>query len=600
LSREPSFPVPLSSPCFLVSGNCVSVSSEPKCFRVGTRGSALALCQAHAVQAMLQKASPEDAFELEIIRPEGDIDKHSSLMKIGGRGVFTSALQVQLLDGRVDLAVHSTKDLPSLAPDGVTIAAFPAREDARDALVSRHGVSLDELLRNPVIGTSSRRRAVQVLAIRPDAEIRDLRGNIDTRLRKGLSDTYDAVILAAAGLRRMGWEDHITALMPIDEFVPAPGQGALAVETRVAPDPAHEIGARLDNADIRLAVGTERAFLRGVGGGCTTPIGAHALVDRAQGIPVVRFWGMLASDDGRRLERVYEEFSLGDSETGAYAVANRLIRTVAPKWAGTHHLNPLAGVQVLVTGSEVQAQPLVDALIANDAMAVRMPTITIQPVADTTPIKDVVDRVVGGEIDWLVLTSAYAVEPLAVHLHGRDVAARVAVVGTRTHEALDHAGLKAHLIAAGPGAEQLLREMVRAGIDGTKVVCLISDKARPVLADGLREAGAHIEVIAAYRNVPVSEVDGEVRSLIHHGEINAVTFASPSAIESFRHLVGTDLPALSGAAFFSIGPTTSAALRSAGLPVHGEAPTQDAEGFIHALQHYFGHGATVSASGVSV
>ncbi len=552
------------------------------------------------MQALLQKASPEDAFELEIIRPEGDIDKHSSLTKIGGRGVFTSALQVQLLDGRVDLAVHSTKDLPSLAPDGVTIAAFPEREDARDALVSRHGVSLNELPRNPVIGTSSRRRAVQVLAIRPDAEICELRGNIDTRLRKGLSDTYDAVILAAAGLRRMGWDDPITALMPVDEFVPAPGQGALAVETRVAPDPVHEIAARLDNADIRLAVGTERAFLRGVGGGCTTPIGAHALVEGARGIPVVRFWGMLASNDGQRLERVYEEFSLDGAETGAFAAANRLIRTVAPKWTGTDRLNPLAGVTVLVTGSEAQAQPLMAALTARGAHALRMPTISIQPVADTSSVQDAVDRAVGGQIDWLVLTSAHAVEPLAACLHRRDVAVRIAVVGTRTHEALDRAGLKAHLVAAGPGAEQLIREMVHAGVDGAKVVCLVSDKARPVLADGLRAAGADVEAIEAYRNVPVSEVDAGVRRLIHHGKIDAVTFASPSAIESFRHLAGADLPALSGAAFFSIGPTTSAALRVAGLPMHGEAPTQDAGGFIHALQHYFGHDAAVSASGVSV
>lgn len=578
----------------------MSVSSEPKSFRIGTRGSALALWQAHAVQTLLQKVSPEHAFELEIIRPEGDIDKHSSLMKIGGRGVFTSALQVQLLDGRVDLAVHSTKDLPSLAPAGVTIAAFPEREDARDALVSRHGVSLDELPRNPVIGTSSRRRAVQVLAIRPDAEIRELRGNIDTRLRKGLSGTYDAVILAAAGLRRMGWDDPITALMPVDEFVPAPGQGALAVETRVTPDQAHEIAARLDNADIRLAVGTERAFLRGVGGGCTTPIGAHALVDRAHGVPVVWFWGMLASDDGRRLERVYEEFSLDNAETGAFAAANRLIRTVAPKWTGTDHLNPLAGVTVLVTGSESQAQPLMDALTVRGAQPVRMPTITIEPVADTSPVENAVERAVGGGIDWLVLTSAHAVEPLAAHLHGRYVAARIAVVGTRTHEALVRAGLKAHLVAAGPGAEQLVRDMARAGVDGNKVVCLLSDKARPILVDGLRAAGADVQAIEAYRNVPVSEVDGEVRSLIHCGKIDAVTFASPSAIESFRHLAGADLPALSGAAFFSIGPTTSATLRVAGLPIHGEASTQDAEGFIHALQLYFGHADAVSASGVSV
>lgn len=578
----------------------MSLSSQSRHFRIGTRGSALALWQARAVHALLQKTSPQNVFELEVIRPEGDLDKHSSLTKIGGRGVFTSALQVQLLGGLVDFAVHSTKDLPSLAPDGVVIAAFPEREDPRDALVSRHGVSLEDLPPNPVIGTSSRRRAVQVQAIRPDAVIHELRGNIDTRLQKGQSEAYDAIILATAGLRRMGWDDRITALMPVDQFVPAPGQGALAVETRVAPDPAWEIGTRLDSADIRMAVATERAFLRGVGGGCTTPIGAHASVERMHGIPTVRFWGMLASDDGDRLERVYEEFSLETAESGAFAAANRLIRAVAPKWTGNGDLNPLAGVTVLVTGSEVQAQPLMRELASRGAEPMRMPTIAIETVRDTSLIQDAADRAAAGEVDWLVLTSSYAVEPLATHLRGRGVAARIAVVGARTHEALANAGLKAHLVADGPGGARLIEAMTHEGVDGASVLCLLSDKARSVLEDGLRAAGADVEVVTAYRNLPITEVDPGVRSRIRRGAVDAVIFASPSAIESFRHLTGADLPALSGAAFFSIGPTTSAALRAAGLPVHGEAGTQDAAGFVHALQHYFGHDTATTPSGASV
>ncbi len=302
--------------------------------RIGTRGSALAMWQATTVQNLLRQRWPDHAFALEVIRPEGDLDKHSSLTAIGGRGVFTSALQVQLLDRRIDLAVHSTKDLPSLAPHGVAIAAFPQREDARDALVSRHGVPLEDLPRNPVIGTSSRRRAVQLLAVRPDAQIRELRGNIDTRLKKGRSDDYDAVILASAGLHRMGWEEEITSLIPVEVSCPAPGQGALAVETRISPDPAWELVAALDDTDVRREVAAERAFLRGVGGGCTTPIGAHAKVERVHGIATVRFWAMLASDDGSRLQRIYEEFPLDGAEDHAFESAVRLLHQVAPKWTG--------------------------------------------------------------------------------------------------------------------------------------------------------------------------------------------------------------------------------------------------------------------------
>src|SRR5690606_31973568 len=220
---------------------------------------------------------------------------------------------------------------------------------------------------NPVIGTSSRRRAAQIKSVRPDADIRDLRGNIDTRLRKGASDDYDAVILASAGLHRMGWQDRITQLLPVEVSCPAPGQGALAIETRSAPDPAWELVASLDDADIRAEVSVERSFLRGVGGGCTTPIGAHAQVERVHGIATVRFWGMLASDDGVRLERVYDEFPLDSATDRAFETANRILRSVSPKWTGVGDRDPLTGLRVLVTGSDSQAAPLVEDLQAAGA-----------------------------------------------------------------------------------------------------------------------------------------------------------------------------------------------------------------------------------------
>jgi hydroxymethylbilane synthase len=574
----------------------ICVTSSTSQFRIGTRGSALALWQARSVQQLFQGAAPEASFELKVIKPEGDRDKHSSLTTIGGRGVFTSALQYELLDGKIDLAVHSTKDLPGLAPNGIAIAAFPQREDPRDALISRHGVPLQELPQNPVIGTSSRRRAVQILAIRPDAVIRDLRGNIDTRLRKGQSDEYDAVILASAGLHRMGWESQITSLLPVDGFVPAPGQGALAIETRLAPDPAWEMVSRLDDADIRLAVAAERSFLRGVGGGCTTPIGAYAAIERANGVATMHFWGMLASNDGKRIERVYEEFSPDQADDRTFAIAQEVMRSVAPKWTGAGDQNPLAGISVLVTGSDSQAEPLVRTLKAHGALPQRMPTIVIEPVPDRAPLEHAVDRAVTGDADWLVLTSPNAVEPMIDALKGRSVEANVAVVGARTAEALERHGVPVHLTADGPGAERLITELTNTGISGARVLCLLSEKARPVLATGLRVAGASVEVVTAYRNVPVEHIGDVPRGLIRGGRVDAITFASPSAVESFRRLAGADLPALSGAAFFAIGPTTADALHGAGLPVHGEALKQDASGFIAALTGYFGRSTTAQSS----
>jgi hydroxymethylbilane synthase len=557
---------------------------------IGTRGSALALWQATTIQTIMHDRWPSIGFELEIIRPEGDVDKHSSLTAIGGRGVFTSALQVQLLDGRVDLAVHSAKDLPSLAPEGVAIAAFPQREDPRDALITRHGVPLEELPANPVIGTSSRRRAAQLLAVRPDAQIRELRGNIDTRLRKGKSDEFDAVILASAGLHRMGWESEITSLLPVDVSCPAPGQGALAVEARVAPDATWDIVSSLDEVDIRHEVDVERAFLRGLGGGCTTPIGAHARIERVHGIATVRFWGMLASDDGSRLQRIYEEYPLDAARDLAFESASRLLREVAPKWSGVGVRDAFTGLSVMVTGSDSQAEPLVERLRERGAEPHRMRTIDILPVEDGSSLRGAVDAAVNGDVDWLVLTSPNAVGPLNTERAGREIRAKIAVVGGRTAEALREIAVEPELVSGGPGAVELVQDLTQAGVDGSTVLCLLSDKARPTLTDGLLNAGADVRVVAAYRNEPVDRLDDQTRDLVRTGQVDVITFASPTAVTSFRRMVGSDLPAMSGAAFLAIGPTTAAALQDAGLPVHGEATTQDPAGFINAIENYFGQG----------
>lgn len=573
--------------------------SHQTTFRIGTRGSALAMWQAETVQRLLAGHWPRHTFELEIIRPEGDIDKHSSLTAIGGRGVFTSALQVQLLDGRIDMAVHSTKDLPSLSPHGVGIAAFPQREDSRDALITRHNVPLEELPANPVVGTSSRRRAAQVKAVRPDAEIRELRGNIDTRLRKGKSEEFDAVILASAGLHRMGWQGEITSLLPVEVSCPAPGQGALAIETRVAPDPAWEIVAALDDVDIRHEVAVERAFLRGVGGGCTTPIGAHAKIERMHGLATVRFWGMLASDDGSRLERIYEEYPLEVARERAFESAHRLLRSVAPRWNGVGEMNPLAGLNVMITGSDSQAQPLVEELREQGALPHRMRTIDISPVEDDTAIRDVLATALEGAVDWIVMTSPNAVPTLERARKGQAIGAKVAVVGSRTAETLREVGIEPDLVSRGPGAIQLVEDMRAAGMQGARVACLLSDKARPTLVDGLVNSGAEVHVVTAYINRPVEDLDQTTREIVRGGRVDVITFASPSAVESFQQLVGSDLPAMSGAAFFAIGPTTADGLREAGLPVHGEALTQDAAGFIDALKQYFGQSTSQENSAQS-
>lgn len=544
--------------------------------RIGTRGSALALWQAETVQSLITKQHPDLTSELVIIKPEGDLDKHSSLRQIGGRGVFTSALQLRMLANEIDCAVHSTKDLPSLAPHGIAIAAFPQREDSRDALISRHGVGLEELPANPVIGTSSRRRSAQILQVRPDADIRDLRGNIDTRLRKGTSEEFDAVILAAAGLNRMGWEDRITELLPVEVSCPSPGQGALAIETRVAPDPAWDVIASLDDADIRTAVMIERAFLRGVGGGCTTPIGAHAVIEHMHGIATVRFWGMLGSDDGTRLERMYAEWPADSAFDHAFAAADEIMRTVAPKWTGVQLRNPVQDRKVLVTGSATHIASMSMALREHGADASVMPTVDIE----TTPVT------LPDEMDWLVLTSKHAVPAI----DWSAVKASVAAVGEGTADAIRATGVEPALVAKGPGAKQLAAELSAQGIEGKSVVCVLSNIARSELTDELKPTGANVSVLTGYTNTPETEIESGLRDRIAGGEMEAVTFASPSSVGSFVGMIGIDLPALSGAAMIAIGPTTADAMRDHGLPVHAEAESSTVAGFVETIARYFGGG----------
>jgi hydroxymethylbilane synthase len=244
--------------------------------KIGSRGSALALWQAHYVADRLKAIGVETAIE--IIRTTGDRMQTVDLVKAGGKGLFTKEIEEALLAGEIDVAVHSLKDLPTEHPPGLIIAAIPEREDPHDALV---GKKLACLPRGARVGTSSNRRAAQLRFLRGDLEISPVRGNVDTRLRKMKEGQYDAMVLAAAGLRRLGLEGEIVELFSPEQICPAPGQGALAIQTRAA-DKAAEICGALNHPPTAFAVQCERSVLASLGGGCQLPIGAFAQVHGKQ------------------------------------------------------------------------------------------------------------------------------------------------------------------------------------------------------------------------------------------------------------------------------------------------------------------------------
>lgn len=265
--------------------------------RLGTRGSQLARWQAQWVAERLAGLGAE--VELVPIVTTGDRHTEGSIGSLGDRGVFTKEIQRALLDERVDVAVHSLKDVPTDAVPGLVLAAVPERAPVADVLVSRRWPSLDAIPQGGVLGTGSLRRRAQLLAVRPDLQMRDLRGNVDTRLRKVSEGQYDAVVLAEAGLRRLGLEAHIAQVLPPTILLPAVGQGALGLETRQDDEAVRELVARLDHAPTHAAVLAERAMLAALGGGCLTPIAAWGRVEDGSLVLAGR---VLAPDGSERVE----------------------------------------------------------------------------------------------------------------------------------------------------------------------------------------------------------------------------------------------------------------------------------------------------------
>jgi len=282
---------------------------------IGTRGSQLALRQARWVAERLAEAG--EPSRLEIIRTTGDKIADAPLARIGGKGLFTKEIEEALLEGRIDLAVHSLKDLPTELPAGLRLAAVPPREDPRDALV---GARLADLPEGARVGTSSLRRSAQLRALRPDLRIEPVRGNLDTRLRKLEEGRYDALVMAAAGLKRMGWQERISEYLPAEWICPAPGQGALAIETR-ADGEAARICSALEDAAARAEVTAERAVLAGLGGGCQVPVGAYA--EFREGRLAIR--AAVISPDGSRVIRAEAEGPAAQAAELGGELARRLL-----------------------------------------------------------------------------------------------------------------------------------------------------------------------------------------------------------------------------------------------------------------------------------
>ena len=295
--------------------------------KIGSRGSALALAQAGWVKTALEHTGL--SVDIIVIKTSGDRFVDQSIQSLGGKGVFTKEVEDALLAGEIDLAVHSMKDLPTELPEGLVIAAVPQREDPRDVVVSRNNIRLEHLPRGASVATGSLRRKAQILNYRPDLSLAPIRGNVDTRLQRLETEGLDAIILAAAGLNRLGRQDRISEYLSADICLSAVAQGALAIETR-ADEASRQAVAFMNHDSSFLEVAAERAFLRKLGGGCHVPVAARATVNGA----LINLTGLIADTDGRRICRGSVSGSTLEAVALGTALAERLLRDGAGEMLG--------------------------------------------------------------------------------------------------------------------------------------------------------------------------------------------------------------------------------------------------------------------------
>ncbi|WP_417670214.1 hydroxymethylbilane synthase [Roseibium sp.] len=286
---------------------------QSKPLRIGTRGSALALAQAQETKARLMAAHgmAEEAFEIVVIKTSGDQIQDRPLSEVGGKGLFTKEIEEALIDERIDLAVHSSKDMPTVLPDGLALTAFLPREDVRDAFISPKAKTLMDLPQNAVVGSSSLRRQAMIKRLRPDIDVVMYRGNVQTRLKKLAEGQVDATLLAYAGLKRLGLGDVVTSLLDEDEFLPAVGQGAICIESRANDEATLKLLSAIHDEGTQLRLDAERAFLAVLDGSCRTPIGGLALLDGDK----LSFRGIVIKPDGSVAHEIAREGVAEDAAT---------------------------------------------------------------------------------------------------------------------------------------------------------------------------------------------------------------------------------------------------------------------------------------------
>lgn len=560
-----------------------SASSTPvPRFRLGTRGSALAMAQSTTIAEALRALGAE--VELVTVQTLGDDRPPDTAW---GEGAFVGALEAAVMGGQVDLAVHSAKDVPTTEDPRLTIAAYPLRADPHDALIGREpGTTLQNLPRGARVGTDSPRRSAFLRVARPDLHVHPLHGNVDTRLRRLDQGETDALVLAVAGLARLGLMDRIGQILPAELVPPAPGQGSLALQCRADDDVTRSWLAHLDHDTTRIAVEAERAFLQATGGGCRAPIGAlgHVVGDQIT---------LHAGTAGTQAQRTPQ----GDRPTVAWGevhghvrdrmalaaeLASRLTAELVDlSTAATAADNSALGPWVLITRPAAQSGSLITAMEARGLRPMAIPTIETQAVGPGGELDAAILRII--DQGWIAVTSANgasAVLDAAARLGADITQLRWAAVGPVTKDVLEARGVTVSFVPNRPDATALGAQLPIG--PGDTVLLPRADIADGRLVAALEARGARVDAVVAYRTIEAPETSRErLRALFATGNVGAIVFTSGSSVRGLLELLGSAHRRIArGTAACCLGEPTATVARALHFERVLVAPTGSAQDLV--------------------
>ena len=562
--------------------------------RIGTRGSKLALYQAYRVKEELENHFSDIVFEISVIKTKGDKILDVPLSKIGDKGLFTKEIESALFDNEIDMAVHSLKDLPTSFPEGARLGAVLKRGDIRDALISSNNRKIDDLTTKDIIATSSLRRKAQLLRINKDFNILEIRGNVNTRIRKMQEGYCDVMVMAAAGLQRLGMEEFISEMIAPELVIPACSQGAIAIEIRENDPKIEAVLSRINDPETMIATAAERAFLRTLEGGCQIPVGSYSQIKGNQ----FYITGFISSIDGSIFIKESASAHIDHAVATAVSLAEKLYinggKEILESIRKSNLIDaqgstPLQDKTIVSTRAIDSGDSLPDLLQSKGAKVISLPMIQIVPAQLNTHLSEILNNL--EMFDWIFFSSKNGVTNffrLLLEAKGDTElpkAIRKAVIGIKTAFELDYFGYAADFISPGNTSEDLLDQFYKKfNSKNQRVLLSLGNLADDTLINRLSKEN-DVKRINVYQTMIPGNINSEALEMIRQDKYDLLVFTSPSTFQNFCSLYEHDK--IKFLKMASLGSTTTKAIEDRGFKPVITSKTSTSEGLVDAITEYF-------------